>query len=94
MTDAVMTLLLLASLAPRYAVVLGAYARTPPPLRQRAAEQYVLVWSVRGTSGSARRAVYDQQDAFFLPIAGFSAVERPGPNISIYRRRDLAQPRN
>ncbi len=86
------------TLAPDWLILqdspLRAYARTPPPLRQLAAERYVLAWSVRGTTGSARRAVYDQQDAFFLPIAGFSAVERPGPNISIYRRRDLSQPRN
>jgi hypothetical protein len=32
-------------------------------------------------------AVFDRQDAFFLPIAGFSGVERPGPNVSIYLRR-------
>jgi hypothetical protein len=31
--------------------------------------------------------VYDQQDAFFLPLSGFSGIGRPGPNISIYRRR-------
>jgi len=31
--------------------------------------------------------VYDQQDAFFLPLAGFSGVGRPGPNLSIYERR-------
>jgi hypothetical protein len=31
--------------------------------------------------------VYDQQDAFFLPLAGFSGVGRPGPNLSIYERK-------
>ena len=31
--------------------------------------------------------IYDQQDAFYLPIGGFSGVERPGPNITIYERR-------
>lgn len=30
--------------------------------------------------------VYDQQDAFFAPYAGFSGVERPGPNYSLYKR--------
>jgi hypothetical protein len=31
--------------------------------------------------------VYDQQDAFCLPLAGFSGVGRPGPNLYVYRRR-------
>lgn len=86
------------TLAPDWLVLqdspLRAYARTPARLRQLAAERYVLVWSARATSSGARRTVYDQQDAFFLPISGFGAVERPGPNISIHRRRDVAQPRN
>ena len=33
-----------------------------------------------------RRRVYDQQDAFFIPFAGFSGVTRPGPNFTLYRR--------
>ena len=31
--------------------------------------------------------VFDRQDAFYLPYAGFEGVERPGPNLSIYARR-------
>ena len=31
--------------------------------------------------------IYDQQDAFYLPIGGFSGVARPGPNLTIYERR-------
>jgi hypothetical protein len=30
--------------------------------------------------------VYDIQDAFFIPFTGFSGVERPGPNFTLYRR--------
>jgi 4-amino-4-deoxy-L-arabinose transferase-like glycosyltransferase len=30
--------------------------------------------------------IYDQQDAFFVPFAGFRGVERPGPNYSLYKR--------
>jgi hypothetical protein len=30
--------------------------------------------------------VYDQQDAFFLPLAGFGGIGRPGPNFYIYER--------
>ena len=32
--------------------------------------------------------VYDMQDAFFIPFAGFRGVERPGPNFLIYRKND------
>ncbi len=37
------------------------------------------------TPGSASRPVYDLSDAFFVPMAGFDGVERPGPKITIYR---------
>jgi hypothetical protein len=43
-------------------------------------------WTVRSTRGPARSAVYDLQDAFFMPLSGLSTVERPGPTIRIYRR--------
>jgi len=29
--------------------------------------------------------VYDQQDAFYVPLAGFEHVVRPGPNFSVYK---------
>jgi hypothetical protein len=63
------------------------YTSTPPALWQLAQRRYQLVHSVRGGRIS-ESAVYDRQDAFFLPIAGFSAVERPGPTIHIYQRGD------
>ena len=33
--------------------------------------------------------VYDRDDAFFIPLSGFRAVTRPGPNVEIYSRSDL-----
>ena len=33
------------------------------------------------------RNVYDLQDEFYLPFAGFHQVERPGPNLKVYLRR-------
>jgi Dolichyl-phosphate-mannose-protein mannosyltransferase len=33
--------------------------------------------------------IYDQQDAFFVPFAGFDHVVRPGPNFSVYRREGV-----
>jgi hypothetical protein len=63
------------------------YASTPAPLRRLVMEKYDLVHTVRGTRGRALSAVYDLQDAFFLPLSRFDTVERPGPTIRIYRRR-------
>jgi hypothetical protein len=31
--------------------------------------------------------LFDEQDAFYLPLSGFDGVERPGPNLSIFRLR-------
>lgn len=33
--------------------------------------------------------VYDRDDAFYIPLSGFGAVTRPGPNVEIYSRSDL-----
>ena len=68
---------------------LGAYAAVAPELRALAATNYALVYSARATRKLAGRAVYDLQDAFFLPVSGFNTVQRPGPTVRIYRRRDL-----
>ena len=32
---------------------------------------------------------FNQQDAFYLPFAGFDKVQRPGPNFYIYERKNL-----
>jgi hypothetical protein len=64
------------------------YASVSPLLHQLAADRYQAVQVVRGTHGNDRSAVYDLEDAFFMPLSGFNTVERPGPNITIYRRRD------
>jgi 4-amino-4-deoxy-L-arabinose transferase-like glycosyltransferase len=73
---------------------LWTYVTVPPELGRLAAARYTLVYRVRATKGpidgpAARAAVYDLQDAFFMPMSGFSSVERPGTTISIYRRADL-----
>lgn len=65
---------------------LWTYAQVPPPLRTLARKKYALVYTVPATRRSRRSAaVYDLQDAFFMPIAGFYTIERPGPNIEIYK---------
>jgi hypothetical protein len=32
--------------------------------------------------------VFDQQDAFFVPLSGFDRFIRPGPAIEVYERVD------
>ena len=64
-----------------------AYASTRLELRDLARREYELVQTVRATRGRQRSAVYDLQDAFFMPLWGFWTVERPGPTIRIYRRK-------
>jgi hypothetical protein len=34
--------------------------------------------------------VYDQQDAFYVPLAGFENVLRPGPNFTVYKHEAVA----
>jgi 4-amino-4-deoxy-L-arabinose transferase-like glycosyltransferase len=36
--------------------------------------------------------VYDRQDDFYLPMAGFRGIERPGPNLHVYVRRGAGRP--
>ena len=67
---------------------LRTYAYADPALRRLAAERYELAFAARGTKGAAGAAVYDLQDAFFMPVSDFQTVERPGPTVLVYRRRD------
>jgi hypothetical protein len=64
------------------------YASTPTALANLARQRYVRVYQAQGRR-RGRTAVYDLQDAFFLPFNGFEDVVRPGPTITIYRRADL-----
>jgi 4-amino-4-deoxy-L-arabinose transferase-like glycosyltransferase len=64
----------------------------PVLLVDLARTRYDLVLTVTASAPKARSAVYDRQDAFFMPISGFGFIERPGPTIRIYRRRDGSSP--
>ena len=50
---------------------------------------YQYVRTFRALRVGAPGNVYDIQDAFFVPFAGFHRVERPGPNFTLYRRGDF-----
>jgi len=64
------------------------YAQPEPAIQRLALERYTPVFVARGTRVLDSAAVYDQQDAFFLPWSRFWEVERPGPTVTIYRRRE------
>jgi len=49
---------------------------------ESAAERLQLFDPLQNAQGEA---VYDPIDAFYLPVAGFEGIERPGPRIAIYR---------
>jgi 4-amino-4-deoxy-L-arabinose transferase-like glycosyltransferase len=61
------------------------YSQVPAGIEEILAACYGLT----GTALAATRPgdrVYDQQDAFFLPLDDFSAITRPGPDFHFYRR--------
>jgi hypothetical protein len=63
------------------------YGSVSGALRGLASSRYALVQTIAATDGPTDRSVYDVQDAFFLPMAGFGPIVRPGPTIRIYQLR-------
>ncbi len=51
------------------------------------ADRLVLRASFEPFIGKRERAIYDQQDAYYTPLGGFDAVERPGPSVRVYELR-------
>jgi 4-amino-4-deoxy-L-arabinose transferase-like glycosyltransferase len=61
------------------------YSAVPPWLDRMVHERYVLV--KRFPTGNDRAgAVYDQQDAFYLPLNGLYGISRPGPSFELYQK--------
>lgn len=69
---------------------LSLYTRIPQPVLELARTRYFLVQTVPATKPRPGSAVYDLQDAFFMPVSRFDEVRRPGPTVRIYRRRDAS----
>jgi len=63
------------------------YSRVPETLEAVLRDRFTLVarFPVDGEPGSVR--VYDQQDAFYLPLSGFAGLRRPGPAFELHKRR-------
>lgn len=51
--------------------------------------EYALAFA-RDVDAADPRNVYDLQDEFYLPFAGFHQIKRPGPNLRVYVRRGAA----
>ncbi len=62
-----------------------AYASLEPGIGKLLEARAVHVRSFPAFRESGRGAVFDPFDAFFVPLAGFSAVSAPGPEIRFYR---------
>ncbi len=61
------------------------FTDAPPEALDRIREHYEDAAEFIGAA-SAAAGFYDEQDAFFLPFAGFEGVAHPGPNLTIWRR--------
>jgi hypothetical protein len=57
---------------------------TQPVVTEWLRTDYVFVRNFKAFS-SSDDSIYDRQDAFFVPFAGFARIERPGPNFSLFR---------
>lgn len=61
------------------------WSGSAPELKQLAAAQYDVVHVLNAMD--ITRNLFDQQDAFFYPYAGFHSVRRGGPNYIVYARK-------
>lgn len=64
------------------------YSAVPSAVTALVAEKYELAHTEAATDGYVRGPVFDQQDAFYLPIANFRGFERMGPTLNLYRLRE------
>jgi 4-amino-4-deoxy-L-arabinose transferase-like glycosyltransferase len=62
------------------------YCDVPAELN-RALAPYVRLTAFVAARLDDPSLVYDRDDAFFVPLSGFRAVTRPGPNVEIYGRQ-------
>ncbi len=60
-------------------------SQTQPIVHEFLGEGYAFAWRLNAVSLN-KPHLYDQQDAFFMPYAGFDGVTRPGPNFTVYKR--------
>jgi hypothetical protein len=64
------------------------YSYCPPEVMALARQHYDMVRSVRAMELEGN--LFDRQDAFYYPFAGFRNVRRGGPNYTVYARKSEA----
>jgi hypothetical protein len=64
------------------------YTPVPGALRGVLASRYQKVREFSPSHDLEPEAIFDRQDAFFLPFADLHARDRPGPTLTIYRRKE------
>jgi Dolichyl-phosphate-mannose-protein mannosyltransferase len=65
---------------------LVAYSHVPAGIERIVQSEYEPA-GIFSPGETSPRAVYDQQDAFFLPLDGLDRTSSPGPRIEVYRHR-------
>ena len=63
---------------------LAPYTNPPDGLVEILKNRYELIAKFIASDPAANN-LYDRQDAFYLPLRGFRGVERPGPNLYVFR---------
>ena len=63
------------------------FSHIPEQVAALVTAEYELRHVVRAADLAEPGNVYDIQDGFYAPFAGFRGVRRPGPNLEIYMRR-------
>jgi hypothetical protein len=64
---------------------LTSYSAVPASLERLLREHYQLTRQF--PTGDERPRLYDQQDAFYLPLGSLDGLARPGPSFDLYRKR-------
>lgn len=77
--------------APEWVLVqrspLAYYSAVPSSYEAVLRSDYDVVHDFRTGADNAKGRVYDQQDAFYLPLSGFANIVRPGPSFELYHKR-------
>ena len=66
---------------------LAIYSVVPAELEAVLRERYEVARSFPSGAPGPPGRVYDQQDAFFLPLTKLAGLERAGPAFELYRKR-------
>jgi hypothetical protein len=63
------------------------YSEVPENVQILCDEKYHLVKSIEVIELENPYNLFDQQDAFYVPLVGFRNISNPGPNIFIFQKR-------